>query len=78
MPELHYHARKTRALNVANLNGANLQSANLTYAFFGGATLVGTNLSGADLGDASFYQTAMCNGSQPTEPQRDYDCSANG
>jgi uncharacterized protein YjbI with pentapeptide repeats len=62
----------------ANLNGADLQSADLNYAFMGGATLVGANLNDANLASASFYQTAMCNGSRPTEPQRAYNCSVNG
>jgi uncharacterized protein YjbI with pentapeptide repeats len=62
----------------ANLNGADLQGADLNYAYVGGATLVGTNFNDANLSGASFYQTAMCGGTNPTEQQREYNCSANG
>jgi len=62
----------------ANLANASLQHANLNYAFVGGANLEGANLDGADLAGASLYQTSWCRGSQPTEPERDYNCSASG
>lgn len=62
----------------ADLSTASLRDANLNYAFMGGANLAGTNLAGANLTDASFYQTIMCHNSSPTQPQRGYNCSANG
>jgi uncharacterized protein YjbI with pentapeptide repeats len=62
----------------ANLNDANLQNADLNYAFLGGASLDSTNFNNANLNSASFYQTSMCNGLRPTEPQRAYNCSVNG
>jgi hypothetical protein len=62
----------------ADLDGTNLHDANLNYAFVGGANLADVNLDGANLTGASFYQTTMCHGSAPTQPQRGYDCSANG
>jgi len=64
--------------DTANLSRASLRNANLNYAFVGGASLDGTDLDGADLNAASFYQTIMCHGSVPTQPQRGYNCSASG
>jgi uncharacterized protein YjbI with pentapeptide repeats len=64
--------------DTANLTDASLRYADLNYAFVGGANLTGAKLNGASFNGASFYQTTMCRGSVPTEPQMGYNCSANG
>lgn len=62
----------------SDLGGASLRGANLSYAFLGGADLDGMVFHDADLSSASFYQTIMCDGSAPVQPQDGYNCSASG
>lgn len=62
----------------ANLSGASLRDANLNYAFVGGANLSNASFTGANLTNASFYDTILCQGSTPTQREREYNCSATG
>jgi hypothetical protein len=64
--------------NSAQISRADFRNADLSYAFFGESVLARADFAGANLDGASFYQTAMCNGSTPVHADEGYNCSANG